>query len=446
MKNISIRLKTTILFSVIIIITAVGIFLLVRQVSATVLRNTVRNYLINTVDARAEEFAWREYTSMDWHSEIALYDSDGKMLYGRDSLAEVLSDRTFRSPEVFVVNANGADHYVYERKITADGMEGLWLRGSETLKQEKQQLQDIMRMMLVILPVAVVITIAISWLALGKMLKPISEIERTASEISQGKDLGRRINLGEGKDELHKMAATFDTMFDRLEYSFEAEQRFTSDVSHELRTPMAVIVNQTELTLEKDRTPEEYREALTVIERQSNRMSRLINDMLYYTRLEKGADMYPMEEIDMSALTESICRDMAVIRTKDIVLASDIRKDIMVQGNAMLLTRMLQNLIDNAYKYGVEDGRTIVSLNTNDDGEAVLTVSDNGLGIAPEEQGKIFDRFYRTDSSRSGRTAGNGLGLSMVKKICDMHDATIRVESDTGKGSRFEIVFKKGKR
>lgn len=151
-------------------------------------------------------------------------------------------------------------------------------------------------------------------------------------------------------------------MIGRLDESFKAEQRFTSDASHELRTPMSVIMAQCEYTLEKERTAAEYEDALKVIRRQGKKMSKLIDDMLCFARLDRNQDSYPGEEVNFSALVDDVCGDMALLRDKDITLDRETEPGIFFYGNTMLLTRMLTNLISNAYRYGKQNGRIHVVL------------------------------------------------------------------------------------
>ena len=241
-------------------------------------------------------------------------------------------------------------------------------------------------------------------------------------------------------DELHRLADTFDEMMERLENTFEAERRFTADASHELRTPMSVILAQCEYTLSKDdRSPAEYTDALRTIRRQGARMNGLINDMLDYTRMEQKAERYPLTPTDLSVLTREICADMAMLHTNDITLYARVPDGITVNGSRILLTRLLQNLISNAYRYGKEGGSTEVRLSRSPEGRAVLEVEDNGIGIAEEHLPKLFDRFYRADSSRTRK--GTGLGLSMVKRITELHGAEIIVKSTINEGTVFTVTF-----
>lgn len=228
-------------------------------------------------------------------------------------------------------------------------------------------------------------------------------------------------------------------MFRRLENAFEVERQFTSDASHELRTPVSVIMAQCEMSLEETRSSEEYEQALRTIQRQGRKMSRLINDMLDFTRLEMRAESYIWEMVDMTELVQAVCFDMAMIKEKGISLNYEVEADIKIYGNRQLLNRLLGNLITNAYRYGKENGFIFVSLKRR--GQNVeLSVSDNGIGIGEGQQQKIFQRFYQADNSHS--SIGTGLGLSMAYEIVQFHGGEIRVESELGKGSTFFVDFK----
>ena len=227
-------------------------------------------------------------------------------------------------------------------------------------------------------------------------------------------------------------------MLDRLETSFEMEKRFASDASHELRTPVSVSLAQAELSLEKERQPEEYIDSLEVIKRQGKRMNQLIGNMLSYTRLEQRIDNYPFEKLDFSVLVSDLCSDMTPLRINDISLEYSVEPGIMINGNAELLARMLQNLLENAYKYGRQSGNTKVTLSLKGNNIKLL-VEDDGIGIAEDRLEQIFDRFFRVSNKSS--ITGSGLGLSIVKKIVDMHGGNIDVSSKEGLGTTFTITF-----
>ncbi|MDO5132588.1 MAG: ATP-binding protein [Eubacteriales bacterium] len=471
----SITGRITLWFSAVMILIVLLTFLLFRFASRSVLQKTVRSFLLSSVDENADKvrfladraeadprdtddvfFAYRDGwleiddDFLDRINDVqsGLFTSDGTMLYGKNPIARSMENEPFSSPRVYSYRTEKGNHYfVYDRTLKGEKLEGLWIRGVVPLDSEESQVRDIFRMAAIFVPFLLLLGITGGWLTTKRSLLPVRRIEQAASEISKGTDLERRLDIGTVDRELYDLAAAFNGMLDRLERSFEAEQQFVSDASHELRTPMSVIMAQTELALEKERSQAEYRRALSVILRQGLRMDALIRSMLDYTRLELSPENYPLSETDLSGIVSGVADDMSLIQEKNITLETDVEEGILLPGNSMLLERALQNLIDNAYKYGREDGHISVSLRKNTDSStarAVLTVQDDGIGIPQKDLPHIFERFYRADTSRTSdyrTTGGAGLGLSMVKIIADLHGAEIEAESTEGTGSCFSITF-----
>ena len=250
--------------------------------------------------------------------------------------------------------------------------------------------------------------------------------------------------LNNSKDELYVLGDSFNKMFCRLEQSFEKEKQFTSDISHELRTPVATILAQSELTLQKERDTEEYKNAIGVIHRQSIRMKNIVEQMLQFSRLESLESLPNPQEVNLSLLLQSIADEQQIQSVPSIAIHSDVEPDIFVQGNESLLTRLINNLISNAYRYGVENGNIYVSLKQNNN-EVILAVKDDGIGIADDVKEKIFNRFYQADTARTIKDAeyGIGLGLPMVAAIAKLHNGTVELESKLGEGSTFTVKIQK---
>lgn len=465
MKNLSIRVKITLWFSMVLIIVMTLTFLVVISVSRSVIQKGIRDNLVETVVRNLNEVEY--YTEMpedsrwnradlyinfrDGVMEIdddflqvvngiatGLYQDDGTLMYGENPIAYSTKDLPFEDGKLRQIPVGKTIYYVYDYAMETEELKGLWLRGVVSETQGAVQLSSVTRFSMILMPGLVFLAILGGYLAAGRSLRPMKEMAATASQIGQGRDLKKRIVIGAGKDELHELADTFNHMFERLEESFEQEKQFASDVSHELRTPMSVIMAQCEFTLEYGENEEDYREALAVIKRQGDKMTALIEDMLSVTRLERKADSYTMEPLNLSELAADVCQEMALLKEKGIGLTYEGESGVMIKGNRELLTRLLTNLIHNAYRYGRENGHIQVSLDRRGGG-AKLSVADDGIGIAKEEQEKIFRRFYQVDTARSSQ--GTGLGLSMVQEIAWLHGGQVKVESQPGKGSTFTVLL-----
>lgn len=467
MKNLSIRTKISLWFTSVLVVIVALTYIVILSVSGSVIQKTIQDNLINTVSDNVDEVeffsnigdtehdndadVYIEYS--DGYLEVdddyldlvngistALYVDNGVLLYGENPIAKATANYEFSENKIQHVNVNGITYYVFDKKLTQDGLDGLWLRGVVSEEQGSAQLSSTTITSLYLLPLILLFAGIGGYIIAGKTLNPIKKIESAAVQISHGQDLKKRIELSPGTDELHQLAGTFNEMFERLEGAFESEQQFTSDASHELRTPLSVVLAQCEYSLEQARTQEEYEAALRMIQRQSKKMNHLIEDMLRFVRLEQKTDRFPNEMLDYSDLVSSICQDMALLKEHGIILTCDVQKEISILANRELLSRMIINLISNAYRYGRENGFIKVTL-TATTSDTILTVCDNGIGISPEHLDKIFNRFYQVDASRT--ECGTGLGLAMVKEIVKLYGGEIRVESEPDKGSRFEVVIKK---
>ena len=472
MRNRSIRFKITLWYTILLLLVSLLTIFAVRLASGFVLRNTVREYLVGVVEANSDELAFVEKkdaeSDPDNHhlyvafkegflridddfintmSDVnsAIYTGKGEMLYGENPLAKETDEIPFTESCLWAITRDGIHYNIYDRKINLELPDGdsIWVRGIVSEEATVSELRSITRLTFLILPFLILIAALLGYFLSGRMLLPLRNMEQTAARISKGSDLQKRLETGKNNDELSRLARVFNGMIERLNHAFETERRFTSDASHELRTPMSVILAQTEYTLEKERTNEEYKEALGVIRRQGKRMNILINDMLDYTRMDQSAERYPLSDVDLSDIVSEGAEQMKLLRTNGITLDAFVEPDIRIKGNKMLLSRLLQNLISNAYRYGRQDGAILVTLErqVQEDGKMVpvLMVRDNGIGIAEEDREKIFDRFYRSDSSRS--IQGTGLGLAMVRRIAELHGAKITLESKVGEGSTFRVFF-----
>ena len=371
---------------------------------------------------------------------IALYNLESDLLYGSLPPLDNIEKLPAFSEEIKEVEEEGLRYYIYDMQVKDKRLKNLWVRG---IVMPTDGLRDISRISLIAvytLPILVLISVLMGYMMARGALKPIESIRESALKIGSGMDLNRHIDIGEGDDELHKLVKVFNDMFDRLYNSFEKEKRFASDASHELRTPMTVIIAECEylnsIRENESLSKEEYLGGLEVIYRQARRMNDIIKNLLDFTRL--GKNFYEKEPINISELIKGICHDMRLINAdNNIILSEEIEDEIYVYANKNLIYRMLVNIISNAYTYGKKDGHIYVSLYK--DKEVNIVIKDDGIGISDKDLSHIFERFYRAESSRTGK--GTGLGLAMAMEIARWHGGDISVESEENKGSGFSITL-----
>ena len=283
---------------------------------------------------------------------------------------------------------------------------------------------------------------ALGWRSARTALRPVEEIGATAHQIGATGDLSRRVSSGR-TDELGKLADAFNTMLDRLEAAraelsrtIETQRRFVDDASHELRTPLTIMRGNLELVARDPRMPEAERlAALGDAIDEAERMSQLVDDLLALARVDAGMAM-PDTDVPLGPLVEEVAlaaHAAAGERTLTVQGAAD---DVRVRGSEPLLRRLVENLTDNAIKYTGPGGRIGIAL-AGENGTARLRVSDDGVGMTPEERTHAFDRFGRSDRSRE--RPGAGLGLSIAKAVVEAHGGTIEVSSEPGAGTTFTI-------
>ncbi len=278
------------------------------------------------------------------------------------------------------------------------------------------------------------------WLS-RRALSPVQRITEKARSIGVN-NLSERLAVPETRDEIQRLAETWNDMLERLESAVAKISQFTADASHELRTPIAIIRFAAERALRRSRTEAEYQETLLQIQNESERMTGLIEDLLYLARADAGAQLIEKDNVDLAELVRTTCGDFEPLAlAKGIALERMVPDEIVpVLGSDSALRRMLRILLDNAIKYTPSGGSVSVSLR-REDGQVLLAVSDTGIGIPEQSQLQIFQRFFRADPSRSKESGGYGLGLSIARTIAYQHSASIQMQSKTGRGSTFSIAI-----
>ncbi len=271
------------------------------------------------------------------------------------------------------------------------------------------------------------------WWFTSRAIRPIQIMSDTAASIS-AENLNERISLSETDSELGQLATVLNQAFDRLHQAFERQTQFTADASHELRTPVAVILAQTQMSLLKPRSPEDYQLSLQACQRAAKRMKRLIDALLQLARLDSPRTAVPFQPVALDDLLRDL---VSLLETKAAETNVSLELQAVpcrVSGDADRLDQLMMNLLSNAIRYNREGGTVVVSMELEPQ-HVVVTVRDSGQGIPAESIPFLFDRFYRVDPSRSNPDGGTGLGLSISKAIVDAHGGTIRIESQVGAGT-----------
>jgi len=313
------------------------------------------------------------------------------------------------------------------------------LRVGTSLRPVEEMLHRLIFVLLVASPLAVAVSMLGVWFLAGRALRPVDAITLTAQRIAAG-DLTQRIQT-RSKDEIGRLASTFNDMIARLEVSFRQIRQFSADASHELRTPLTIIKGESELALRKPRSPEMYREALESNLEEIDRMNRIVEELLFLSRADLGEIKVASDPVQLDSLIQEVQQQATVLgQDRQIETTLGRVEPAQVLGDEWRLREMLLNLVDNAVKYSRQTGTVQLSL-VRDGNMACLSVRDHGIGISPEEQGHIFDRFYRTDAARAHFQKGTGLGLSICKWIAEAHRGRIQVESILGQGSCFTILL-----
>lgn len=440
MRFLTIKTRVTIYFTLMMLLIVglvIGVILIAgRGVISDTAEGTLLDVVHDEIDDVEFDDGYLDLDELDFYRHnvyVQVYDASGLLLGGAgpsdfDGAAE------FHNGEIRSVSVDNQPWLVYDLYL-ADSNGGVWLRGITSADNNFSAARVITILALIILPVLVAITAVIGWLIARHAFKPVRQITDTVDAINDGDDLSARIGLHRGRDEIHRLAATFDSMFDRLELSFNAEKRFASDASHELRTPVSIILAECEYARANAQTVEDYQESLDVVERQGRRMSGLINQLLNITRMDQGTQAISREEADFSELVDVVTDEAVRASGKDFTVEKHIEPGVTANIDVGLMSRLVQNLVENACKYTPDGGKITVSLHAAG-GRATLTVSDTGIGIAKRDLGHIWERFWQADSSR-GVDRGSGLGLAMVKQIADAHGGKLSVESEPGQGSSF---------
>jgi two-component system, OmpR family, sensor kinase len=342
---------------------------------------------------------------------------------------------------VIVTDANGVRWYV-----------GTIIVG-ERLQTMHQTLDSVRQVLLVTSALGLTLAIAGGWVLAGRALRPVDRVTAAAAAIASGDGtattLQARLPVPPTNDELSRLSATFNAMLNRLEGSFRAQERFVADASHELRTPLTAIRGNVDVLIRQLRAPHRpldtamVAESLDDVRRESDRMRRLLDDLLLLARSDAGND--PAQSAGLRGVPvrlDTIAADAvrsAVALAEGQIIELEAPRGVAIEGDPDRLHQLLMILLDNAIRHTPAGGRIRVAVAATPEGTARLAVRDEGEGIAPEHLPHLFERFYRADGARGRASGGTGLGLAIARAICRAHGGEIVVNSAPGAGATFMV-------
>ncbi len=312
--------------------------------------------------------------------------------------------------------------------------------GYLTIGVSQEESSSVLHNLFIVLSFTYLILVFVLYLIMyyvaSKAIKPVQKLIQSASQINES-NISSRLPLPNNKDEIYKLATTFNDLLNRIENSIEQQKQFTADASHEMRTPLTIIKGTLEVLLRKERTPEHYEQKINEVISQTDRLSYLFDQLLQLARAESNNTIIKKEKIILKEKIDHLINGGDLLLNKN-QIKYNIPSNCVVFADAALLDRILENIISNAIKYNTPNGN--ITFEWNEKSNSLL-IKDEGIGISKDQQPYLFNRFYRADNSRSSEIKGNGLGLSIVKKLCELQHIKISVESAENKGTSFTLQF-----
>lgn len=339
-----------------------------------------------------------------------------------------------------MITYNGNRYYVLDRnskRLSREAGENIMVRAVVNAKEVRSEYQRIEHRSYLMAGVMLLLVFLVSFYIARKITRPMKTICTVAEEIGIDDDFSKRIDYDGRFKEIRILSQADNRMLERIERQFQIQRQFNSDVAHELRTPTAVILAQCEYVKGCSPSQEDYKESIEVIERQAKKTNEIIRQMLRLSRMEQGRITCEFEMVNLADIVRVVCEEQQLKADKNIKIILELQ-DVERNVDIHLITSLLENLLQNAIKYSDEDAEICVGCRQEGE-KTYVWVRDYGCGIPKEEQKDIFQPFYRTEQSRNSQ--GIGLGLPLALRIAELHKGTIKVQSESGKGSIFTFIF-----
>lgn len=449
MKKItSIKTRITIWYTSLMLVLIFVVLSLVGGLSYQLSIDSVEKDVILQVTKVKESLSKRQrdvfddIESNEEFKNVSIFEASGKYIVGQyiyDVVTIPFEEGISRRESV-----GGKEFIVYDMRAQGPpGMHGgFWIRGVESVNSTILLGRSAIIIMLILIPIILLLTALGGYFITERAFRPVNNIVKTANDISQQKDITRRIDISADskEDELHHLSVTLNRMLDKIENLIIQEKQFTSDASHELRTPISVILAQGEYLLDIAKDEKEKELAGTIVDK-AKQVSKLVSRLLLLARIDQNRQKFNKDKVDLGVLVDIAVDSMRELAAqKEILLFANVEEGTIVDADESLLLSAITNLISNGIKYGKESGHVSVSASKLGD-RAEIVVTDNGVGISKEHIDKIWTRFYRVDDVRNDDYGSSGLGLSMVKSIIELHGGEVTVKSEPGHGTEFRIIL-----
>ncbi len=373
---------------------------------------------------------------------LQVFDQDGNWIFQARSLQQhqltPLAPAAVKSRLFENVTLSDKPYRFITQRIDVNGR-AYTVQSGIPIKEMLATLSRFRRYLLMLAPLALLAAAAGGYWLSRRALAPVDALTRTARNIS-GSNFSDRLETLTTGDELQRLSETLNEMLARIEGAFRRVTQFTADASHELRTPISLMRTEAEIALRKSRAGEEYREALRHILLESERTSSLIEELLALARADSGRENLHLASVNVSSVVAQMANEWRpLVETRNLQLIEAVpARAVSVLADEKSLRRLLTVLLDNAVKYTPAPGTIELRL-APQDGKALISVRDSGIGITNDDQPRIFERFYRADKAKSRELGGAGIGLSIAEWIVQQHRGSIKVHSSVGVGSTFFV-------
>ncbi len=314
--------------------------------------------------------------------------------------------------------------------------------GHLTIGVSQQESFFVLHNLMLVLCFTYLITLALLYLIMSyvasKAIKPVQQLIAAAANISDV-NMNERLPMPENEDEIQQLATTINELLNRLDISMQQQKQFTADASHEMRTPLTAIKGTLEVLMRKKRTAEEYENKIKDVLVETDRLSLLFDELLQLARLESNFVIANHQPILLKPIIDRVVGAYSNLSVaKNVTIHHSITNSISIMADEVLLISILENLLSNAIKYNKPNGNVYINWH---EANRILEIKDDGIGISNNDHALIFNRFFRADNSRSSHIPGNGLGLSIVKKLCDLQNINISSRGEEGAGTSFLLQF-----